>query len=189
MDIKDLVIGNIYFFEYDKPASDKKRAEVERIKVQLKEKTIKNLIDEISFEGKQRKIRNLEIHDWLSIKDLISQRYDKNRKKPGTLAKIGKVESELRSLADRLEKDLFQPQKKTTQQKACDLFIRDYNPEHIKNWPDFSIKEMQHAISAVYAGEQITKTGKRVYTWYNISNTNIQKDRFDEKFMIEIKEK
>jgi len=165
---QELLIGEVYRFNYTNTTPKQKKEAT--IRCRLNDKQKQKLISELqenskeimkSFEAKQKAMK-----DYLSavskLETLKAERHEK-----GKYARKSDEEKKLEKIIADGKKEFFPKKKNKSQvQKTRDLFIRYYHPKSVQLTND-------NGIEAVYAGMQISPTGKVIHKWYNLSATHV----------------
>jgi len=168
-------IGKVYTFDYENlfPVVEYD----DRVRCKLKSKVAQKLVQELQENAEEIKLR------FKLRKEVLAQEYTSARKKLQKLQnkrEKGKRKSDEEKQAEKdlneLKKKYFPRGKKIKAEwKARNLFIRYYDPDQII--------PAETGITAVYAGKQITPTGKIIHKWFCLSPSKIPAQHISERYL------
>ena len=150
-------IGEVYCIS-NYVGSNKKVDDYKVVTVKMTDETIKKLV-------KQLKKDSDKIEKSFENKKIDSKEYFKLLKKP----------KENKEEIIKLKKKIFKSKKQNEFMSQVNLAMRNYIPENMQ----INSKPKEDGVYAVYAGKDITSTGKEIHRWYNIGECRVLIDYFD----------
>lgn len=181
--MKKFKIGNLYSFEYSKGfvPQPKKLINDTRILLNMSQQlSLSNRLmkskDKIEENFKERKI---EVLKFVKLKKQLDKLIAKKKKNKTLTTHDEFLVTLLTKEIKTQNKKLFNSRKNTSlKSEAENLFIRNYKPEAMNNIGTSDLFDSEpHKVHAVFAGNNITQTGKITYKWYLFDSTFVEKKR------------